>query len=127
MEDIAYPVSRRLLKRFRSADRQEFLARWTAAEVLAKLHDIPVHLWVMERGLDGPLPSGCRLWTFRIGTKVVSLGYLPANRRQPRRRALRRREAKNTGSIFNRADKETLRVENNRVASSSIISRPNTF
>jgi hypothetical protein len=53
--------------------REQFWARWTAAECRAKLADVPIALWLREHGLDGG-PGHVETSHEALPGVVVSLG-----------------------------------------------------
>ena len=72
-EIATQPVPAALAGRF-GIDRPEvFWPRWTAVEVACKVLDVPVVLWLAQRGLR-PDPLRVRTATFRTSGVVVSVG-----------------------------------------------------
>jgi len=69
-EVLTWPLPARLAARFGA---EHFWARWTAAECAAKLHSIPMHLWIREHGLTSP---GVEVERIEVADLVVSLGRL---------------------------------------------------
>jgi hypothetical protein len=80
-EITAAPVPPMLARRF-GTDR--FWERWTRAEALCKLADVPMLAWMSTIGLDSPDPPGVRCRTLAMNdlTATVALAsiedaYLP--------------------------------------------------
>ena len=69
-EITAAPVPPALARRF-GTDR--FWARWTRAEALCKLADLPMLAWVGHRGLDSPDPPGVRCRTLLLADLTVTV------------------------------------------------------
>lgn len=71
------PVPEALARRLGPAD---FWPRWTRAECLAKLADVPMVLWWRWHGLG--VPSGTvAVWrTLRVADLVVTVAFAPARR-----------------------------------------------
>ncbi|MGK5739521.1 hypothetical protein [Micromonospora sp. URMC 103] len=68
------PVPAALARRFGTAD---FWARWTRAECLCKLADVPVAAWWRRHGLSIP-PDSAAVWrTLRLGDLVVTVAFAP--------------------------------------------------
>ncbi|WP_433532358.1 hypothetical protein ACQPYA_10150 [Micromonospora sp. CA-263727] len=71
-EQAAGPLPPALARRFGAAD---FWARWTRAECLSKLADVPVAAWWQRHGLE--VPSGTPwLWrTLTLADLVVTVAF----------------------------------------------------
>jgi hypothetical protein len=69
-EITAAPVPPALARRF-GADR--FWERWTHAETLCKLADVPMLAWMASRGLDMPDPPGVQCRTLVLGDLTVTV------------------------------------------------------
>lgn len=52
--EIPVGVRRSLVRRYGIDDPAEFAQRWTRAEALAKLDDLPIITWISRHGLDVP-------------------------------------------------------------------------
>jgi hypothetical protein len=50
---------------------EDFWLRWTAAECAAKLHDLPIPMWIRERGLAA---DGIDVEHVQVGDVVVGIG-----------------------------------------------------
>lgn len=76
VEDIRYPVSPFLMKKFDQKNTQLFLENWTQTEVLAKLRQVPILIWLKKYGLcPGSLNQNrVRVKSFFIQNKVIALG-----------------------------------------------------
>ena len=66
------PVPPALAHRFGLADPRLFWPAWTAAEVSCKLRDVPILIWLRDRGLT-PDPA-IRTRTLRIADITVTYG-----------------------------------------------------
>jgi len=72
-EIAGQPVPASLARRF-GIDRPEvFWPRWTAVEVACKLLDVPVVVWLSQRGLRHD-PLRVRVATFQMSGVVVTVG-----------------------------------------------------
>ncbi|MFC0509141.1 hypothetical protein [Micromonospora costi] len=73
-ERAGAPVPPALARRFGTAD---FWARWTRAESLCKLADVPVAAWWRRHGLSIP-PDSAAVWrTVRLADLVVTVAFAP--------------------------------------------------
>ncbi|MEV6811944.1 hypothetical protein [Micromonospora sp. NPDC051296] len=71
-EDASGPVPSALARRF---GRTDFWARWTRAECLAKLTDVPIATWWQRHGLEVP-PGTAWLWrTLTLADLVVTVAF----------------------------------------------------
>jgi hypothetical protein len=59
-----------------------FWTRWTRAECLCKLADLPMHVWWRRHGLDVPVGSDARWRTVEAGGLVVSVAWGEALQRR---------------------------------------------
>jgi hypothetical protein len=57
-EGLDRPLDPALQRRWGENDQASFLARWTVAETMAKLADIPILAWLHEHGLPPQPPRG---------------------------------------------------------------------
>lgn len=69
-EITAAPIPPALARRF-GTDR--FWERWTRAESLCKLADVPMLAWVGRHGLDRPDPPGVRCRTLLLADLTVTV------------------------------------------------------
>jgi hypothetical protein len=56
VERLDRPVDIDLVERWGATSTEQFIRRWTVAETLAKLDDVPIVLWLADHGLP-PLPE----------------------------------------------------------------------
>jgi hypothetical protein len=71
------PLPAALIRRFGATD---FRARWTRAECLSKLADVPVATWWHRHGLEAP-PGTAWLWrTLPLADLVVTVAFAPTSR-----------------------------------------------
>ena len=68
------PVPAPLARRF---GVEEFWQRWTRAECLCKLADVPMLAWWPEYGLDVPADFTGRWRTLELGPLIVSVALAP--------------------------------------------------
>ncbi|KUJ49123.1 hypothetical protein ADL17_09215 [Micromonospora maris] len=76
-ERVGAPVPTALARRFGTG---EFWARWTRAECLAKLTDVPMAIWWQRHGLEVP-PRIDWLWrTLTLADLVVTVAFVATDR-----------------------------------------------
>lgn len=73
-ERVAADVPPALARRFGAAD---FWARWTRAECLCKLADVPMATWWRRYGLVVPAGTGALWRTLRLADLVVTVAFAP--------------------------------------------------
>lgn len=73
-ERVAAAVPPALAGRFGTAD---FWARWTRAECLCKLADVPMAAWWRRHGLVVPPGTGALWRTLSLGDLVVTVAFAP--------------------------------------------------
>jgi hypothetical protein len=59
---------------------ERFWERWTRAECLCKLADVPMLAWWPEHGLDVPAEFGGQWRTLAVGPLIVSVALAPTER-----------------------------------------------
>ncbi|WP_238360121.1 MULTISPECIES: hypothetical protein [Micromonospora] len=76
-ERVGAPVPTALARRFGTG---EYWARWTRAECLAKLTDVPMAIWWQRHGLEVP-PRIDWLWrTLTLADLVVTVAFVATDR-----------------------------------------------
>jgi hypothetical protein len=76
-EITAAPVPPALARRF---GRDRFWERWTHAEALCKLADVPMLAWMGSRGLDCPDPPGVQCRTLALEDLTVTVAIARTDR-----------------------------------------------
>lgn len=73
-ELVDRPLPAHLARRYEATDAELFWRLWTAMEVACKLRDVPVAVWLREKGLAAD--PQIELTTFRTDSVVISCGAL---------------------------------------------------
>lgn len=85
VERLDRPVDVGLVERWGATSTEQFIRRWTVAETLAKLDDVPILLWLADHGLPSlpkdsdspPRRGGVRIVHFTLPEEnlVVTVGH----------------------------------------------------